>query len=498
MNTTKEIKAWLDEHNISNYTLNDDMSVTVNGNVNLNGILSEKVLPVKFKEIMGYFDISNNSLISLEGSPHTVVRDFNCSNNQLESLFDAPHKVFDFDCSNNLLRSLSYCPKEVQGFFNCSNNNIDSLLGVPRTIKDYFDCSNNKLTSLKGGPQFIEKYFNCSNNQLRNLNGGPVSISEDYFCQGNPLTEIDDISDHIGFNFYTDMRFNHLNKSQIEDKNCFSYKGRDVIEHVRKPIVDLTEREDIIKWLNKNNIKNFELNQQNEINVKGSVNLAGKLANLSKLPVVFNKVDGKFDLSDNELVTLEGSPRFVGNDFTCLKNELKTLKGAPKEVHGNFIVIHNNIQSLKHSPNYIKGDFICSHNPITDLDGIDKIDGDIYTNVRIDMVRYQKFVYKNVTTYKYTGESIMNFLDKDYVTVTPEEEKYLNTRENLKNAIEQMIETNQLNKGNITETLIKNLIKYNLHDLKKRVIDIRNPKSYDTDNLMSPDDIAKAAFNIEL
>lgn len=497
MNSVKEIKAWLDAHEVSNYIINNDLSVTVNGNVNLNGILAEKVLPVKFKDVVGYFDISNNSLISLEGSPHSVTRDFNCSNNQLESLFDAPYKVFDFDCSNNMLKNLSYCPKEIQGFFNCSNNNLDSLLGVPRTIKDYFDCSNNNITSLKGGPQIIEKYFNCSKNSLTNLNGGPVNVAEDYICYGNALTDLDEIADNIGFNFMTDMRFNHLKKVHNDDKDYFTYKGSDVIEHVRKPIVDLTHKEDIIKWLNKNRIKNFEFNQDGEINVKGGVNLAGKLENFSKLPVVFNKIEGTFDISDNELTSLDGCPKYVAKDFICLKNEIKSLKGCPKEVHGNFIIIHNNIQSLKHSPNYVKGDFICSHNPITNLDGINTVDGDVFTNVLIDSVKSQKYVYKNVATYKYSGESIMNFLDKDYVNLTPEEIKYFQTRTNLKNAIENMINTNQLNKENITETLIRNLIKYSLHELKAKVLDIKNPKKYQKE-VLSEEDIAKAAFNIEL
>ncbi len=497
MHSIREIEDWLDSHNIGGYIVNTDLSVTVNGNVNLNGLLAEKVLPIKFKDVNGYFDISNNSLISLEGSPHSVARDFNCSNNQLESLFDAPYKVFDFDCSNNLLKNLSYCPKEIQGYFNCSYNNLDSLLGVPRTIKDYFDCSHNKLSNLKGGPQSVEKYFNCSNNSLTSLNGGPSIVNEDYICYKNPINNFDEIADNIGFNFTTDTKFNHIKSTHNNEHNFYTYKGKDVIEHVRKPIVDLTEKDDIIKWLNKNNVKNFEITQDNEINVKGPVNLAAKLENLSKLPVVFNKVEGNFDISDNELTSLEGCPKVVLKDFICLKNEIKTLKGSPKQVDGNFIIIHNHINSFKHSPKIVKGDYICSHNPAKNLDGINTVEGDIFTNVFIETVKAQKYVYRNVATYKYTGESIMHYLDKEYVNLTPEEQKYTKTRNELKVIIEEMIQSNQLNKENITDTLIRNLIKYNLHDLKAQILEIRNPKKKQKEEL-SKEELARAAFNIDL
>ena len=127
--------------------INDDLEVSVFGNVNLNAKLSGKKLPIKFKSVDGYFDISNNPLESLEGSPESVLKDFNCADNKLESLFGAPYKVGDFDCSKNQLTSLSFCPKEVDGSFDCSNNKILSIKGTPRTVRGHFKCSNNKIGS---------------------------------------------------------------------------------------------------------------------------------------------------------------------------------------------------------------------------------------------------------------------------------------------------------------------------------------------------------------
>ena len=155
MNSVAEIEKWLKDHAINNYLISEDFSITVQGNVSLNQKLSVKKLPVKFKTVDGYFDISNNGLTSLEGCPKTVTRDFNCSRNNLTSLFEGPTDVGDFDCSFNQLKNLSYAPKEVKGNFDCSNNQIDSIKGMPRTIKGFFKCSYNKISTLKGVPKYV-------------------------------------------------------------------------------------------------------------------------------------------------------------------------------------------------------------------------------------------------------------------------------------------------------------------------------------------------------
>ena len=85
---------------IENYTINDDGSIDVDGNVYLSGKgLTE--LPLKFGKVSRNFYCHNNQLLSLEGSPHEVGGEFNCSNNQLTSLEGAPEKVRrSFYCHN--------------------------------------------------------------------------------------------------------------------------------------------------------------------------------------------------------------------------------------------------------------------------------------------------------------------------------------------------------------------------------------------------------------
>ena len=50
----------------------------------------------------------------------------------------------------------------------------------------------------------------------------------------------------------------------------------------------------------------------------------------------FGKVTGYFSCSDNNLKTLDGSPREVGRNFWCPGNPFISLEGAPLKVMGYF------------------------------------------------------------------------------------------------------------------------------------------------------------------
>jgi len=110
------------EYRITNYTINDDGSIDVDGNVNLSDRELTK-LPLKFRNVSGYFYCSDNELTSLEGSPISVGRDFYCYRNELTSLEGSPSSVGGhFWCDNNKLTSLEGCPRSVGGGFSCLSN----------------------------------------------------------------------------------------------------------------------------------------------------------------------------------------------------------------------------------------------------------------------------------------------------------------------------------------------------------------------------------------
>ena len=71
----------------------------------------------------------------------------------------------------------------------------------------------------------------------------------------------------------------------------------------------------------------------------------------------FGKVSGSFYCRSNQLKTLEGSPRVVGESFWCDGNQLRTLEGSPREVGGDFHCHGNPFISLEGAPEVIEGHF---------------------------------------------------------------------------------------------------------------------------------------------
>ena len=127
----------------------------------------------------------------------------------------------------------------------------------------------------------------------------------------------------------------------------------------------------------KYNIENYTINEDGSIDVNGNVDLSSRL--LKRLPLLFNRVSGFFDCSDNELTTLEGSPKYVGSDFNCTYNKLTSLKYGPEYVGEDFLCSNNQLISLEGSPEYVGINFYCNETGIYDLKGISyEIDGFLF------------------------------------------------------------------------------------------------------------------------
>ena len=97
------IEEWLKKYKVENYTINEDLSVDV---------------PVKFRNVSGYFSCRNNNLQNLIGCPDMVGGAFDCSYNQLTSLIG--------------------CPIEIGGSFNGNANKLVSLVGGPSVVGDNY------------------------------------------------------------------------------------------------------------------------------------------------------------------------------------------------------------------------------------------------------------------------------------------------------------------------------------------------------------------------
>jgi len=192
LQTRPDITAWLDHHQIQNYTLvldeQYDFIVDVNGTVNL----SDKnlhTIPIKFNHVTGSFFCSRNHLKSLKGFPCMVDGSFSCDNNELTSLEYAPQNVGgNFSCGENKLTTLKGSPQKINGDFWCADNQLTSLLYGPNEVNGNFCCNNNRLSDLKGCPPRLDIYFGCTDNQLTSLEFCPQKITGNlFYCENNPL-----------------------------------------------------------------------------------------------------------------------------------------------------------------------------------------------------------------------------------------------------------------------------------------------------------------------
>ena len=184
------------QYKISNYKINSDGSIDVDGDVRILETPTAS-LPLKFGKLSGNFTCSGIFLTSLEGSPHTVGCIFDCSINELKSLVGGPSKA---------------------DYFKCQANHLTSLVGGPVEVKLNYNCCANQLTSLNGSPSNVNDFL-CHNNELTTLMGGPISVGGDFICHGNKLTSLEGAPETIGgiFHFGKNvLRTTYSENSDIE------------------------------------------------------------------------------------------------------------------------------------------------------------------------------------------------------------------------------------------------------------------------------------------
>jgi hypothetical protein len=186
------------KYGIRNYTINEDYSIDVDGDVNLSDEELLK-LPLKFRTVTGWFSCYKNQLTSLEGAPLSVGGDFYCDDNQLTSLKGCPLSVGgNFGCSFNKLTTLKGGPKEVGVHFDCQNNQLTSLESSPKSVGGNFFCSGNQLTNLVGGPEVVIGYYYASRNRINSFEGFPDDYEGRVYFTENPVQKVlNEFPDHL-------------------------------------------------------------------------------------------------------------------------------------------------------------------------------------------------------------------------------------------------------------------------------------------------------------
>lgn len=147
LTTLTEIEAWLQEQKIRNYTINKNLEISVEGDVELNQTGME-FIPIQFSKVSGYFYCAGLALATLKGCPREV--------------------GLTFDCSGNRLRNLEGCPTVVGGDFECARNYINTLKNVDIKVGGSFIATDNFIVDLKdlqiyvglGGEE--KKYFSVN------------------------------------------------------------------------------------------------------------------------------------------------------------------------------------------------------------------------------------------------------------------------------------------------------------------------------------------------
>ena len=181
----ESIESICEKYDITNYIINSDGSIDVDGNVDLDKLELFRI-PLKFRNVTenfncsgGYFNCFNNKLTTLEGAPQTVGGDFYCNDNKLTTLKGSPKSVGgNFECSGNQLTSLEYGPESVGGNFDCHSNQLTSLEGLPE-IGGYINCRRNQIIDFRGVSEFFEGSFFCEDNPIEEI--FTLFLQKEYF-----------------------------------------------------------------------------------------------------------------------------------------------------------------------------------------------------------------------------------------------------------------------------------------------------------------------------
>lgn len=195
----ERIRKWLDDHEVTNYTINQDNTVDVAGNLILNGLRFKK-LPVTFNKVDGNIYLASSLLESLEGLPSVVHGDLHLNATKLRTTKGMPSQING---------SLDISGSEFPSFVGSGLESVADDLIINKTVISSFEqCpkiggdlrldASTGFASLNGMPSTIGGGLTISGTPRGlDISGMPTSIGE--YLQLNVLsrTTMPDIS-HIG------------------------------------------------------------------------------------------------------------------------------------------------------------------------------------------------------------------------------------------------------------------------------------------------------------
>jgi hypothetical protein len=186
VDTESKIREICKEYDIENYTINDDLSIDVDDDVDLSSKnLTE--IPLKF-----------NKLDKIPLKFNRVRDSFICSENKLTSLIGCPEYVgYNFSCYTNKLKSLEGLPKYIGGYIEFDFNEIWSFKGIPDNFRGNLYCFGNpidEIWKLFKSSKDIEFFNDCHIiREPETPDGKPIVVLErlNFFLEtiGKPTVE---------------------------------------------------------------------------------------------------------------------------------------------------------------------------------------------------------------------------------------------------------------------------------------------------------------------
>lgn len=181
--TEKEVNRWLIDYGISDYTINSDLTVDVDGEVNLDSKCL-KFLPVQFGKIRDYFFIDDNGLKNLKGCPIEIKGEFSCSKNDIYNLYGFPKNIestifFDKNPISKFFQLIKWKYTENNNKFSISDN-MESDNRFKKFIEyliEYNVIVNNNIhiSRLKDALYMIDEDENFNYKKLYTLKGYKIS-----------------------------------------------------------------------------------------------------------------------------------------------------------------------------------------------------------------------------------------------------------------------------------------------------------------------------------
>jgi hypothetical protein len=137
----------------------------------------------------------------------------------------------------------------------------------------------------------------------------------------------------------------------------------------------VSQDRDLEKWITKLGLKNYKIRDDKRVDVNGDVKIESAHVDrrFMLLPIKFGEVTGNFIASGCGIANLAGMPEKVGKNFDISQNQITSLEDGPKHVGGDYITRRiSSLTTVIGWPEYIGGDAIFTGCGISTLRGIPK------------------------------------------------------------------------------------------------------------------------------